>query len=208
MNTIRAIQLATVVISGLQASTMFAQQRPFRHYKLEPESGLWLEGTATVGDYVCVAGQIEGNAKLHIERVLESDSVAPGPGHSEVCVSILVKSFECGNTAMNEDMYNALKAESFPFIRYELVNGSVSDSTTFSSTRTVNTNGKLSIAGVTRVVPVSIVIRQLSPTRFRITGSKVLSMRDFSITPPIALWGLIEADDQLIVRFDLVAEQE
>ncbi len=205
MNQLRIIMIVTAVIWTIQAPTIFAQDT-LVVYRLESGSRLWLEGTATVGDYTCEAGAIEGMAQLHVSSVRKYDSSSSSTVGSDVRVSILVKSFDCGNSAMNSDMYDAMKANCFPSIQYELVEATIlSDSRVGDSVLTVTTSGKLTIAGVTKIVLMSISIRQLSSSRFQIIGSKTLSMHDFDITPPITLWGFIKANDKLVVNFNLVA---
>ena len=113
------------------------------------------------------------------------------------------------NTDMNEDMYNALKADSFPVIKYELTDKIIlSDWKTPESVSTVNTNGTLTIAGISKLIPMPVTIKMLTKDRFQITGSKTLSMHSFHITPPTALWGLIKADDRLTVRFELLVNKK
>jgi hypothetical protein len=178
----------------------------FVRYTLESGSNLWLEGKATIGDYTCRAGHIEGTARIrngNNETADSSDSLTQRYG---VHVSIPVKSFECGNKAMNRDMFEAMKSDSFPSIEYELVEATLApDSGLADSVQRLSTMGKLTIAGVTQVLAMSMTIAELSPGRYQIIGNKPLSMKDFRITPPSALWGLIEADDRIVVRFDLIA---
>ena len=178
-------------------------------YQLEPKSRLWLEGTATIGDYTCEAGQIDGIGKFQIKPSQQKDVLSSDTMSCEIFVSIPVKSFECGNTDMNEDMYNALKADSFPVIKYELTDKIIlSDWKTPESVSTVNTNGTLTIAGISKLIPMPVTIKMLTKDRFQITGSKTLSMHSFHITPPTALWGLIKADDRLTVRFELLVNKK
>ena len=209
MNQKKMILTGIALIWGLQAPGAFAHAEFSIVYKLEAGSKLWLEGTATIGDFTCRTDNIEGVAKLHVNSGETYDSSSADTMSSEVRVFILVKSFECGNNAMNSDMYDAMKADSFPSIEYELLETEIlPDSNTVDSMRMLNTNGRLTIAGVTKNVPMIITIRQLSSTRFQISGSKTLSMQDFGITPPTALWGLIKADDRLVVKFNLIVSKE
>ncbi|MBI1803748.1 MAG: YceI family protein [Ignavibacteriae bacterium] len=206
MNRLIIVLSAVALSWGLQAPAAFAQQAPFVVYKLEAGSRLWLKGTATIGDYTCEALLLDGMAKFQVNSERKHDVSSPDTVSSEIRVSVFVKNLECGNSAMNADMYTAMKADSFPSIQYELAETTImSESETADSVRHVRTNGTLTIAGVTKVVPMSITITQLSPTRFHIVGSKALTMHDFDITPPSALWGLIKAHDELVVHFDLIA---
>ncbi len=134
-----------------------------------------------------------------------STDTLPGLVHG----AIPVKSLECGNSLMNSDMCHAMNADSFPTIIYELkkIASSVESDTGHNGFR-INTEGKLSIAGTIRDVSILVMIAREQTNTFRITGSKVLSMNDFGITPPSALFGLVKADDRLVVRFDLVVSED
>ena len=199
----------TVLIVTLQAPLLFGQETAFAIYRLEPSSRLWLEGTATIGDFTCSTARMEGMAVLQEIHVEKYDSLYSVSVHNEVRVSMCVRSFDCGNHAMNEDMYEAMKSDSFPTIEFELIDATLaSDTGSADSVRDINTIGKLTIAGITKTVPMSIAIRQSSPERFIITGSKALSMTDFGITPPTALWGIIKTNDRLTVNFQLTAIRE
>lgn len=205
-----SIRLAMLgLILGWQAPALIAQQGICREYKLESGSRLRLEGTATIGEYKCETRAIDGLGMLGRNTGRDSGSADSGLASDEVRVSMFVRSFECGKRAMNSDMYNAMKADSFPSIEYKLVHAEIlTDSETVDSARTLDTVGELTIAGVTRLVGMSVRITRMSPRRFRVLGSKDLSMHDFGVTPPTALWGLIKADDKLVVSFDLVATEE
>ena len=206
MKQFNVITIITALIVTLQAPLMFGQETAFAIYHLDPSSRLWLEGTATIGDFTCSTARMEGMAVLQEIHVEKYDSLYSVSVHNEVRVSMCVRSFDCGNHAMNEDMYEAMKSDSFPTIEFELIDATLaSDTGSADSVRDINTIGKLTIAGITKTVPMSIAIKQSSPERFTITGSKALSMTDFGITPPTALWGIIKTKDRLTVNFQLIA---
>jgi hypothetical protein len=48
-------------------------------------------------------------------------------------------------------------------------------------------------------------VKGLRDGKYEILGRKELSMLDFHITPPSAFFGLIRADEGLVVNFDLIA---
>lgn len=199
----------TMMISSWQSPAMFAQDSPAVTFQLEPESRLWLEGSSTIGDFTCTTNRIEGSAEFRSDSIMNGDSSQAAELDSKVRVSIPVKNLDCGNSAMNEDMINAMKADSFPSIQYELVESRLlPDSVTADSLRRVNIFGTLTLAGITQSVSMLITIREVSTTRFQVIGSTPLSMHDFDITPPTTLWGLIKANDKLVVNFDLIVTRK
>ncbi len=177
-----------------------AQDKTSVSYTLEPQSKLWIDGSSTINTFTFVTSQVKGYAYL------ERDHKDADQNKPKVCVSTPVRSLDGGNGRMNEDMYEALKADSFPEIRYELITGEVIDKPDSSGGWfRLRTRGYLSIAGGKNTIDMIVRVKQLQDGRFQVIGSKALSMLDYGITPPTALWGLIRAHDRLVIHFDLVA---
>lgn len=205
MKQLNIIPVLMMLVCGVRAPEVVAQEASIR-FVLETGSRLWLTGATTMGDYECTAAHVEGRGRIHTDSISSVVSSGANSTTSEVRVSVNVRSLDCGNSLMNDDLFAAMKADSSPAIVYTLLSSEViADSVAVDSVRTLNNIGQLTIAGVTQVVRIRVTIRRLSSTRYRILGSKSLSMHDFGITPPSALWGLIKADDTLVVNFDLIA---
>ncbi len=194
-----------ILIFFIQVPLLFSQIKTRVEYTTLPGSKLWIEGTSTINDFTCTTNMIDGYS------FIKNDSIATAGNRnqkfeSEVVVSIVVKNLDCGNEIMNDDMYEAMKADKFPFILYELLNSNiVSEAEEFGGWFELQTTGNLSIAGYKRTVDILIKVKKLSDGKFNLVGSKELSMHDFNIEPPSAFFGLIKADDKLVVKFDLIA---
>ena len=201
----RHIIVLLMLICGMLAPDVFTQESRVT-YMLEKGSKLWFTGTTTIGDYACAAVRVDGTGTVRADacsRVVSSggDTLTAG-----VSVTVGVRNLDCGNSTMNDDMYAAMKADSSPTIVYRLLRSEIhADSADADSVRTLDTVGELTIAGVTQIVRIRATIHRLTLTRYHILGSKALSMHDFVVTPPSAVWGLIKADDRLVVHFDFVA---
>ena len=157
-------------------------------------------------DYTCRAEQLSGNG--NIENASEPQQNIKGHGAVSIRVSVPVKSLECGKRAMNNDMYEALKADKYPSIHYQLLNATLVDSNRASSKEepgwiNIQTIGVLEIAGVKDTTQIFVRGRLLSKDRFRVRGSKGVSMNTYDIKPPTALLGLIKASSELTVNFDV-----
>ncbi len=185
--------------SGIAASA-FGQSVP---YVLEPSSRLWLEGTATIGGYTCGTSVVTGEGLIDTALVAAArrDSAR---GDARLVVS--VKMLDCGNSAMNRDMYEALKADRFRTIRFDVQGARIETAQpqTDGSFRVI-AHGLLTVAGVSKETDVELEVRKLTGGRFDIEGHKRLTMRDFNIEPPTAFFGLIRADERLDVHFALIA---
>ena len=106
---------------------------------------------------------------------------------------------------MNEDMYEAMKDKKNPFILYELLNSKIVSEEEISGWSEVQTTGYLTIAGYKRTINIPLKVRKLPDGKYNLVGIKELSMHDFNIEPPSAFFGLIEADDKLVIKFNLIA---
>src|SRR5207249_2508932 len=112
----------------------------------------------------------------------------------QVHVSITVRSFECGKAKMNEDMYEALKAADCPDIKYGLTRATlIKAPDSLANSFELQTAGYLTIAGKTKTIEMVVKAKKLADGRFRVYGSKELSMHDYDVTPPSAFFGLIKA---------------
>lgn len=181
---------------------LLAQNTISMFYTLKPESRLWIDGSSTINRFTFVTNQMEGRA---YEGGDSKDSDQSRPW---VFVSIPVRSLDGGNERMNDDMYEAMKADNYPHIQYELIAGEAIDKPdSGGGWFRLGTRGSLSIAGVRDTIDMIVRVSQLQGGSCRIKGSKSLSMLDFGITPPRAFFGLIEAHDRLVIRFDLVASR-
>lgn len=118
-----------------------------------------------------------------------------------------VSSLRCGNPMMERDMSRALKADVYPSIEFQLtgLRGGVHhdiDRNTYSA----RIAGELVLAGSRREVELDIVASRTAPNRFRIRAELPLRMTDFGITPPTALFGMVKARNELVVRFDMTLQ--
>ena len=188
-------------------SNSLCQEQLFIPYHLLPGSRLWIDGTATLGPYTCKTVAVFGNGGLNadLDRLRET-SPSRLANNGRVQVAVLVKMFDCGNPAMNADMYRALHAERDSSIQYTLIETHLMyDSIAQNGWLGLKTIGALSIAGVTRMDTINVRVKILRDRIYEILGNKELSMLDFHIMPPSAFFGFIKADERLIVNFDLIA---
>jgi hypothetical protein len=202
----KIITFFIIALNVFHADTV-RQEEHFIPYHLLPGSRLWIDGTSTVNTYRCETVAVYGSGDLNegIEKFQETPS-SRRADTSSARVIVYVRMFNCGNNAMNADMYHALRAETDSTIHYTLSGAQVLyDSTVQHGWLGLQTIGTLSIAGVTRSDTINVRVKSLSNSKYEITGRKKLSMRDFHIIPPSAFFGLIKADEALVVNFDLIA---
>lgn len=166
------------------------------------ESRIWIEGSSNVNTFECVAGTFEGEAS---SSSTEGQSL-PTPDHWEVRVSVPVRDLDCGQRRMNRDLFESLKAEDHPNIRFEYLRTlHVEPDLDWDRRIQLQVEGDLEVAGVTRTIRIHATGTRSDEGSLTIEGEKGILMSDFSIDPPTGLLGLIRAHDQLTVHFRIVA---
>jgi hypothetical protein len=187
----------------LPQSLLNAEGKNDLFYTTLPGSKLWIEGTSTIKDYTCNTGIVNGYAEISNLSDIKSGIIHKDKAQ----ISITVRALDCGNNTMNSDMYNAMKVNEFPEIKYELVNARIISKPDSNMQFTLNTSGYLSVAGKRKLENVKVTVEKLSDDLFRIKGSLPISMLDFGISPPEHLLGLIKAHDKLVVYFDIIVSE-
>ena len=183
-------------------------------------SRLVLEGSSNVTDWSCTGSSLQGEMTVaaSLDRInavidrIEDGNIGvwmanPSDGRfaqPEFQMRIPVGNFRCGNKVMERDMSQALKADKYPAIDFHFteLRGTVNhdlDAQTYQA----RIAGNLILAGQRREVEVTVTAERLASDRFRIRAELPLRMTDFGIQPPTALFGMVKAKNELLVRFDL-----
>jgi len=153
--------------------------------------------TATTGSLV----RIEGTSTLHA-WTMEGSTIqgqidtADAPN---AVVTIPVTSIKSEHAKMDKLMAEALKAKQNPDIRFELTGAPPIKPGTESFT--AKTQGKLTIAGVTRDVTLDVQGARNADGRYTLTGQAPIRMSTFGITPPTAMLNTIRTGDDVKVTF-------
>ncbi|MGM0588115.1 MAG: YceI family protein [Bacteroidota bacterium] len=205
--------------AGAQQVSLTSAIQSLNSVTFEPteQSRLWIEGTTNISRYQCQAANIEGQGQVSDNRIAwkasdQASDIDVPP--AEVELRVRVFALDCGKARMNQDMYNALKADDHRFIKFEL---SKAESPVAISADSVTNNqhwytfdviGWLEVAGVERkvTVPIKTELLDADQLKFRLKGSHRLQMTNYNISPPSALYGLVQADNELTVFFDLIVQ--
>lgn len=175
--------------------------------RLTPHSNsrFWIHGNATVRDFTCVVNRIEGKARLPAAQ--DRVPTEASDERAEAVVQVPVRSVDCGNSMMTNDLQDALKMEEHPEIRFELVHATMGGRTdTSRQWRRVDALGPLTIAGTKRLTRLHAAARALDEHHFRLRGCLPIRMTYFGIEPPTKAFGLIRVKNRVEVQFDLLAQ--
>jgi len=171
--------------------------------EVDPSSKVWLEGSASIVNFECVAGTIQSDGTIH---GLDTTAARGGHGHVVLEVRIPVQQLNCGKSGINRDMKNTLNADEHPYIVYQLNTNRLLSSHRDgdSAIMEIETMGDLTISGVERVEQIDITGQFIGDWKFRVKGVHTIEMSDYNLTPPSPMMGLIKVHDQLKVHFDVV----
>lgn len=174
-----------------------------------------LAGTAAADRFATSKGsfvRIEGTSTLHAWKMEgpiirgQLDATAPDrwTGAPKAVITIPVTSIRSEHSKMDKLMADALSASKHPEIRYELIDAK--PASVAADVFTMDTRGKLTIAGVTREIAMQIRGTRTPDGRYTLTGEAPIRMTSFGIQPPKAMLNTIRTGDDVKVTFRWVVE--
>ncbi|MEQ8705416.1 MAG: YceI family protein [Phaeodactylibacter sp.] len=166
------------------------------------ESELTLTGASNVKPFSCDCEQDFEPVYYELSRHCDGHYI-----FKSTRLRVPVRTLDCGNRIMNKDLYEALKAETYPEIVIQprelhlpLSLGPQSGWVDFTADATV------SLAGHIQKITLPVRAKYVSESQFRIQSSKTLCMLDFGIAPPTAMGGLIRVEEEIDIHFNLLVE--
>ena len=167
---------------------------------LRGDSRLWLEGSSNVRDWTCKATSMD--ATIELESVGKaSRGTNRAKGVQAVTVKVPVRMLKCGDRHMEANMYAALKASepgaAYIIAHFDRLPESV------ASGETVETTGRLNIAGVERVVQMTVSSDRLPDGTRRARGTVPILMTDFDIKPPRPWGGILRTANKVLIKFEI-----
>ena len=155
-------------------------------YTLSNESTLTVDGTSTLHDWTVTAntfqGTLQGNAQVITTISFEVD------------VASIVST---RGATMDKKTHNALKMEEHPKIVFS------ARDVTFSEGSDQSLTGKMTIAGVDKDAVIIVAIKK-SEGKIQITGKHKITLQEYGMEPPTAMFGSIVVGDEVTVNFDLI----
>lgn len=164
-----------------------------------PASRVWLEGSTTLHAFSCSANT--ARAEFQLDRRGAGYAVAPGVAPVRTArVTVPVRGLKCRNSRMEQDLYRAVKADSFPSITFVLSTATMP--AVSEGVQSVQVTGILSFAGVERPLSFTADVIRRADGGAVARGSTTILMTDHGVRPPTALRGLIRTADEVRVSFD------
>ncbi len=167
------------------------------------ESKMYLKGETNVADYTCDCNSSQ--LQLTVETSFSGSIATFDNAHMDVPT----QQINCHNKLYNYNIKKGLESEKYNFIRIDLVKAWKTDGTPF-----INDSEWFDIESLTYVTIKEKMLQQkvkakamrMSLTKYHITGSHVLSMKDYDIKVPEIMFGLVKVKDTIVFHFDLYFE--
>ena len=172
--------------------------------ELRPGSELSFEGTSTLHAFHCKTSKLQATVQVDAAYSEARLSELRRPLKT-LEVVIPVKSLTCGNKGLEENMRKTLKADQYPDIRYELSTYQIPSTSLTDNGFTLQTIGKLTVAGKQTTVEIPIKAERLSDGNATATATQSVQMTDFGIKPPVFMLGTLRTGNKISVSFKLVA---
>ncbi len=186
-----------IVLAFAMVLTLHAQTSTTIRLKIDSSSTLELKGTSTLHNFECKSRTIEGSLAVDNNAMT----------FAEVNVTIPVKGIHSGNSSMDDNMYEALKAKDNPNITFSLISvdtRAIAGQGTPTQKDTVR--GNLTIAGKTLPVDLVVKVAHSKNGTIGVEGSQDLLMTDFGIEPPSFMFGALKAGNKVTVDFNLILD--
>lgn len=178
------------VVAAVVAVTLLASAAQAQTHSLQPESKIWVDGVSNKSDWTVHATEISGIVTIDDSSGIPTSLRLSLP-------SAAIKSNT--NILMDRKIHEALQVSEHPTVSFELT-----DASAVASAATLNTMGKLRLAGVTKDIEMNVTAEMTGDGAIRYTGSTALKMSDFNIKPPVAMLGALRTGDDVTVGFDVV----
>lgn len=194
---IRSFLLVGIALLALQAH---AQET----YKIQPTSTFSIVGSSNIRDWEAKASPTKGTMTFS-DAFLKKDIPKSGTTIDATSFQIPVAAIDGGRgDIMNGKIRTALQAETHPNVSYELTSATVTGvSDKAQGTFDLESTGKLTIGGVTREITMNLKGQRKADGSYLFFGSKPMKMSQFEIEAPSALFGQLQTEDDIAIRFSL-----
>lgn len=193
--SIASSSLLMILVIGAASAAPVLAAEPLRYQTRE--ALVWVEGTSTLHDWRVESTALDG--EVLVPEDFFDDDTASGlvPAGS---ATLPARSLKSDKRRMDSLMHESLATETHPTIEFGLTDATV-DGSPSATEATVRATGRLTVAGVTCDVSVSLRVDRSTPDVMVVSGELPLKMTDFGIDPPRAMLGTLKTGDEVTVGF-------
>ncbi|HLW50308.1 MAG TPA: YceI family protein [Sphingobacteriaceae bacterium] len=168
-------------------------------WRIHPSSSIKIHGSSNVNTFGCTAtGTFQSlpiaceykNTKANMQAIMQGS------------VTVEIRSFDCKNRLLDNDLRKTLKADDFPLMTIQFLElerlPDVDSEVDFLSGKV-----QIDLAGKQRQFYLRYAFNK-TPNGYLLKGSRAFTFADFDLTPPKKVGGLIRVNDDFDVGFTLV----
>jgi polyisoprenoid-binding protein YceI len=160
-------------------------------YKAQPTSKIKVNGSSNIHDWDMTASVFTIDATFKIADNQLADVTA-------LSFTLPVKNLKSSKDLLNDRAYKALKASQHTRMTYVLTSADV-----VPAQKLIKANGKLTIAGVTKDVPLQVNYVVNADGSITCKGVKKIKMSDFGVEVPSFMMGAMKTSDDLEIELAL-----
>ena len=174
------------------------------HYQIKKGSMMVLKGKTSVKDFNCACDDNFENAQL-IARLNNSTKQID---FDKANFNVKIKSLDCNNKFINNDIVTSLKAEKYPLINVEMLTAipnHIEQELLVNKTYKYCIKTLISISGRTKPQTLNVTLKKINSKNFTIHTTKAISMKDYEIEPKSPI-KFIKIEDEVNIEFNLNVE--
>lgn len=198
-SSLRKWSLAVGLTLLVTLFSSFGKQPTVMSWRIHQSSSINIHGSSNVNTFGCTAsGAFQSkpiaceykNTKASMQAVMQGS------------VTVAIKSFDCKNRLLDNDMRKTLKADEFPHLTIQFLElerlPDVDSEVDFLSGKV-----QIELAGKQRQFYLRYAFNK-TPNGYLLKGSRAFTFADFDLSPPKKVGGLIRVKDDFDVGFTLV----
>lgn len=157
---------------------------------------LVVSGTSTLHDWTMKSAKADCTAQFDLTP---AGAIS---GLNSLNFSTPVNGLKSEHSGMDKNAYKALKSDKTTSISFVMTSATITPAAAGGST--VKCTGKLTIAGTTKDEELVTVCKPNADNSITVTGSRKISMQEFSITPPTFMMGTIKTGNDIVISFTMI----
>lgn len=165
-----------------------------KNLKIDKKNSKFLvKGTSTLHDWKVDVTKVDGELSVQID---EKNNIV---NFNSVNINCTSNSLLSGESGMDKKTFEALKTDKFPVINFKSTD--IKKGSVVNGKQQFIANGKMTICGISRAVQIIAVESVAGSGIYCFEGSEEISMTDYGIVPPTAVFGTIKSGNKVTAVF-------